>query len=127
MGLNNDEVKTNKLGFIRLYRQENIYFTGNPNYTLFGYPLSYNNHNNLDNNLVSEYITNNFSKKYRHTHFYTDTDKIMINTKTNELNLNYLYYDVIYDLILETKVVPSNIILNIYNNYYNFEITKSIL
>ena len=107
-----------KLAFIILYTEQNVYFTGNPNYTLFGFPISHDRDLKV---CEYEYMIDNFSKKYRHTNFYTDTDKILIK---DTINLNDFDYDIIYDLILETKVIPSNIILNIYRNSYDFSISN---
>ena len=52
------KINEEKLAFIILYTKQNVYFTGNPNYTLFGFPISHDRDLKV---CEYEYMIDNFS------------------------------------------------------------------
>lgn len=109
-----------KFGLLGLYNQQDVFFTGGPNYTLFS-----NEKNVYDDNInkiISKNINKNFSKKYKHTHFHIDTDKIILDEENKEIPRKF---DLITDMILETKSIPEYIELTYMDNIYKISISEN--
>lgn len=117
---NGDYIESqHKLTVLHLYSQQNLYFTGNPEYSLF------DSHTRFKDSRDSQDITNKNNKYYRHTHFITDN--YSLNSDSNGFNLytkdNAI--EIIYDLIIESDEIPELVKLCCNNLDYTIIIDTS--
>jgi hypothetical protein len=98
--------KFNDLQLLTIYGQQNIYFSANPQYSLF---YKYTNFPNVRQNNESH---------YRHTHFVTSN--YILESMSNEFNLYTIgqSIELIYDIILETNCIPERLYLCCNNTDY---------